>query len=118
MTMQPIPELDSAVAKAIGLSSGAIIDGRYFISGAERCLIEHGEDYGHTNIACYPWSPSTDANAALKAADRFFRRGYGQWWQVRRIDDKWQFLAPRIGVDVDGQSLPHAICLAILKAKE
>lgn len=116
MSHSPGPELDLLVAKAIGVTP-TTHDWRYDGSYAFECADCGLRSMDQNDEPCIqPYS--TDANAALKAADEFFRRGYGHWWQVRRIDDKWQFLAPRIGVDVDGQSLPHAICLAILKAKE
>ena len=118
MNLEPGPELDAMVAKALRLNSVTTIDGRFFISGVDKChLAGKGDCNHHSALACYPWSPSTDANAALEAAewagllDHYYLCGANGAWDFVDFSERPMWL--------EGcKTLPHAICLAILKAKE
>lgn len=110
------PELDAAVAKAIGF---------------DLPIYQHSEC-----VACsreFGWHPSTDLNAAFEAAERFIaRRGtdyHGRPWQKKlfdrnilsHCDGKWSVDQPGCGEFdsiAEGPTPAVAICRAIIKLAE
>ena len=116
-------ELDLAVALAIGVETAVAHNGRVFITSRERDEIrgiEHTTCEG--NVACIPFQPSTDLNAAFMAAEKagifdhpdvtVSRNEKGQWEVEKRIglrDCETLAIQPTLAL---------AICTAILKLKE
>ena len=132
--IEPRPELDWAVAKAIGLKTAATM--RYHESSLDdipSCVrvllsprewdemrgIDHPTCEG--DVACVPFRPSTDLNAAFAAAKKvgllqclggaeclLFQKG--PLWVVHTIAED--------GLAVSAPTPALAICAAILKLKE
>lgn len=113
--LEPGPELDAAVAKAIGWT---LTDSHGWVELEKPTGLLGPKVYGH-NLPKF----STDANMALEAAESadhpfiFFKGMDTKRWTV-------SFMLPRedgtlwFRRAVEGDTVPHALCLAILAAKE
>jgi hypothetical protein len=123
------PELDAAVAKAIGLK-GEIFRGKFCVGMMD--LDELHDPNGElrtVNLAVNPWSPSTSLDAAFQAADRCVRR-WGDYhgrpmseklferYHLTEYDGTWSFYENGEGAPDDaiasGPTPELAICRAIL----
>ena len=120
------PELDRAVAEAVGLESPIYFGGSCLITPREWDEIrgiEHTTCEG--DVACISFEPSTDLNAAFAAAEKAVSQ---EWAEGER---SWE-LSSYVGHDERGWTcslgcdehrvfspIPAlAICAAILKLKE
>jgi len=134
--IEPRPELDWAVAKAIGLKTAATM--RYHESSLDdipSCVrvllsprewdemrgIDHPTCEG--DVACVPFRPSTDLNAAFAAAEKAAasKQGFGEWDMSTYIGRDERGWSCQIGDTTERsfEATPAlAICAAILKLKE
>ena len=110
--------VDLAIAKAIGMTTAVEFKGDILISSRERDElrgIEHPTCEG--SVACIPFSPSKDLNAAFAAAKkvglfeiRCLAQNSSEQWRIWNYDPT-ELVAP-------AETPALAICAAILKLKE
>ncbi len=131
--IKPGPELDCAVAEAIGLGSACVHHGHILITPREwdeMRGVDHTTCEG--NVACTPFNPSTDLNAAFAAAEKaglllvngdLTSPTYGlsilhYEYAVKDKQMEW-VVRYRFGDRLSSApTLALAICAAILKLKE
>lgn len=113
----PGPELDLAVAEAIGLEDTYLGMDCVLITSCdwdEMCGIEHFTTEGP--IACKKFAPSTDLNAAFAAAEKI---GLFLDWMLAKWEKSWHFYEEGLSLkNVDASTPALAICAAILKLKK
>jgi len=119
---EPGPELDKAVAEALGFTNPLIIHGKCLTEARRHVFAEEDtEETCEGPIACHPFCPSTDANDALWAAEKA-----GLWGRrdgIAQVEaGLWEAIevVPPNGTArffAGGKTIPHAICLAILELK-
>jgi len=111
--MNPGPELDAKIADVIDLAG--FIDERGEPLAAPYAR-ENGL-FGWRNDGYQKWSPSTDWNAAMEAAENV---GLFEHATLLKNDEGNWFIGSGFGIDYWSSSAPtgpHAICLAILSLK-
>ena len=120
------PELDFAVARAIGLKDMCLSKDCVLVTSCdwdEMRGIEHFTTEGP--IACKRFTPSTDLNAAFAAAEKVTRDA-GRWG-IQRVGIKWLVdfcltnpgnIVLGKGIFADDSTPALAICAAILKLSE
>lgn len=115
--MNPGRELDALVAKRImGWNVGGYMNMQWVCNDGKDTgwyLTEFGSQ------ECNPFSPSTDIAAAWEVVDKLGER-FSFYFHTRgRMTDISVIHWPdnlKGGFDVSGETAPHAICLAALKA--
>jgi hypothetical protein len=126
--IKPGPELDWAVAEAVGAKPRIGKDRRSVVVAIEdgrimRHLAIPTDPDAACNGAFVPFSPSTDLNAAFQAAESIGLFDYeippGYRLSLFRSDaNTWSVSRPGMIADAFTPALALAICAAILKLKE